>query len=190
MVKSVEPSSSEPAHSAQALFSEVYARLKALAGRELAKQGPAATLNATALVHELYLKLHAGRELGFEDPAQFLGYAAQAMRHILVDRARARMRSKRGGAVRHEDIDALADRIGDASAEETLALDAALARLEANNARASRLVELHYFAGLSLAQVADVLQVSSRTLNRDWRFARAFLHDALEGAGAAPEAAE
>lgn len=171
--------SSDPTQSAQALFPEVYSRLKALAGRELARVGPGATLNATALVHELYLKLDAGRELGFDDPAQLLGYAAQAMRHILVDRARARMRHKRGGACRHEDLDALADRIGDASAEQTLALDAALLGLENVDPRASKLVELHYFAGLTLPQVADVLQVSARTLNRDWRFARAFLHEAL-----------
>lgn len=176
---SEEPSSSEAPRPAQSLFPEVYARLKALAGRELAKVGPGATLNATALVHELYLKLHAGRDLGFSDPGQFLGYAAQAMRHILVDRARARMRHKRGGALRHEDLDALAERIGDASAEQTLALDAALLRLEEADPRASRLVELHYFAGLPLPQVAEVLQVSARTLNRDWRFARAFLHEAL-----------
>ncbi len=161
------------------LFPEVYARLKALARRELAGAGPGTTLNATALVHELYLKLSAGRDLGFQEPAQFLGYAAQAMRHILVDRARARLRHKRGGALRHEDLDALADRIGDASAEQTLALDTALSQLQEADPRAARLVELHYFAGLALPQVADVLQVSERTLNRDWRFARAFLHDAL-----------
>lgn len=172
--------SSDPTHSAQTLFPEVYARLKALAGRELAKAGPGATLNATALVHELYLKLDAGRDLGFNDSVQLLGYAAQAMRHILVDRARARMRHKRGGALRHEDLDALAERIGDASAEQTLALDAALVSLEKVDPRASRLVELHYFAGLTLPQVADVLKVTARTLNRDWRFARAFLHEALE----------
>lgn len=176
---SVDPPVAPPAQPALELFPEVYTRLRALAGRELAKLGPGATLNATALVHELYLKLQAGRELGFNDPAQFLGYAAQAMRHILVDRARARIRHKRGGGVRHEDLDALAERVGDASAEQTLALDAALERLKDLDARAARLVELHYFAGLSLAQAAEVMGVSARTLNRDWRFARAFLHDAL-----------
>lgn len=176
---SVDPPVAPPAQPALELFPQVYTRLRALAGRELAKLGPGATLNATALVHELYLKLEAGRELGFSDPGQFLGYAAQAMRHILVDRARARIRHKRGGAVRHEDFDALAERVGDASAEQTLALDAALERLKALDARAARLVELHYFAGLSLAQAAEVMGVSARTLNRDWRFARAFLHDAL-----------
>lgn len=176
---SVDPPVAPPAQPALELFPEVYTRLRALAGRELAKLGPGATLNATALVHELYLKLQAGREPGFSDPAQFLGYAAQAMRHILVDRARARIRHKRGGGVRHEDLDALAERVGDASAEQTLALDAALERLKDLDARAARLVELHYFAGLSLAQAAEVMGVSARTLNRDWRFARAFLHDAL-----------
>lgn len=179
---SVDPSPSappQPTQPTQDLFAEVYTRLRALAGRELAKLGPGATLNATALVHELYLKLHAGRELGFAEPGPFLGYAAQAMRHILVDRARARIRHKRGGALRHEDIDALAEHIGEAGAEQTLALDAALERLKQVDARAARLVELHYFAGLSLPQAAEVLQVSARTLNRDWRFARAFLHDAL-----------
>ncbi len=173
------PATADAARAPQDLFPEVYTRLRALAGRELAMQGPGVTLNATALVHELYLKLEAGRELGFGDPGQFLGYAARAMRHILVDRARARMRQKRGGAQVHEDLDALADRIGDASAEQTLALDAALESLKQADPRAAQLVELHYFAGLSLPQVAEVMQVSARTLNRDWRFARAFLHDAL-----------
>ena len=155
-----------------ALFDKVYVRLKAMARRQ--RSGVNATLNTTALVHELYLKLSASRELSFSASGQFFDYAAQAMRHILVDRARDRMAAKRGGHVVMEDSDA-ALTIADKTAEQTLQLEMALKNLEANDARAARLVTLHYFGGLSFPEIASLTGVATRTLNRDWRHARAFL---------------
>ena len=170
-----EPS---PGQQVDALFAVVYERLKAMASRQRARAS-GATLNTTGLVHELYLKLSASAELNFASPAQFFDYAAQAMRHILVDRARERMSLKRGGDVIVESDDAL-PQIADGTAERTLELDDALRRLEREDARAARLVALHYFAGLSLPEIAALTGVATRTLNRDWRFARAFLHNLLD----------
>jgi RNA polymerase sigma factor (TIGR02999 family) len=166
------------AHSADALFGAVYARLKAMASRQRARASDA-TLNTTALVHELYVKLSASGELRFDSKAQFFDYAAQAMRHILVDRARERVSLKRGGAERiSSDAEAVL-RVADQTAERTLELDEALRRLQDADARAARLVALHYFAGLSLPEIAALMGLTTRTLNRDWRFARAFLYDLL-----------
>jgi RNA polymerase sigma factor (TIGR02999 family) len=162
---------------ADTLFIEVYERLKSMASRELAKSD-GATLNTTALVHELYMKITTGRELTFTEPAQFFGYAAQAMRHILVDRARQRLRIKRGSGVVPVDI-VSNDVAADATAEHALELDEALKKLEHDDPRAAQLVALHYFAGLPLPRIAEILGVTERTLSRDWRFARAFLHDLL-----------
>lgn len=172
------PAPEPSAQRADALFAAVYDRLKAMASRQRARNA-GATLNTTGLVHELYLKLSASRELSFATPAQFFDYAAQAMRHILVDRARERMSIKRGGEERVVDADAAALQIADGTAERTLELDDALRRLEREDARAARLVALHYFGGLSLPEIAALTGLTTRTLNRDWRFARAFLYDLL-----------
>jgi RNA polymerase sigma factor (TIGR02999 family) len=169
-----------PASSAMAadvLFVEVYDRLKTMASRELARND-GSTLNTTALVHELYVKVCAGQELTFSDPAQFFNYAAQAMRHILVDRARQRLRIKRGSGVVPLDLDA-GEAVADATAEHALELDEALKKLERDDPRAAQLVTLHFFAGLPLPRIAELLGVTERTLSRDWRFARAFLHNIL-----------
>jgi RNA polymerase sigma factor (TIGR02999 family) len=172
------PETAAVAEPADALFGAVYARLKAMASRQRARVSDA-TLNTTALVHELYLKLSRSGELAFESKAQFFDYAAQAMRHILVDRARERMSVKRGGAERFEDEAEAALRAAEGTAESTLVLDDALGRLERADPRAARLVALHYFAGLSLPEIGALTGLSIRTLNRDWRFARAFLYDLL-----------
>jgi len=169
-----EANSAQPA---DALFTAVYARLKAMASQQLARVD-GATLDTTALVHEVYVKICAGHELTFSNPVQFFDYAAQAMRHILVDRARQRLRFKRGGDVARVDLDAAAD-VAETTAEYAIELDQALLQLERDDPRAARLVSLHYFAGLSLPQIATLLEVAPRTLSRDWRFARAFLHDLL-----------
>jgi RNA polymerase sigma factor (TIGR02999 family) len=160
------------------LFAEVYDRLKAMASRELSR-ADGATLNTTALVHELYVRICSGRELTFNEPAQFFVYAAQAMRHILVDRARQRLRIKRGSGIAARELDPN-DAIADATAERALELDEALTKLERDDPRAAELVTLHYFAGLPLARIAEILGVTERTLGRDWRFARAFLHGILK----------
>jgi RNA polymerase sigma factor (TIGR02999 family) len=157
-----------------ALFAEVYARLKAMAHRELGRGG-AATVDTTELVHELYLKLGNDPQRRFAEPAQFFCYAARAMRHILVDRARHRLRFKSGGDQRRL---SLTDPAVDAAVLEptlALALDQALDTLAREQPRAAQVVELHWFAGLGLEQVAQLLGVVRRTVDRDWRYARAFL---------------
>jgi RNA polymerase sigma factor (TIGR02999 family) len=174
----MEIASAIPAQSSDALFDAVYARLKAMAGRQLA-HGPAqASLDTTALVHELYLRVSANRELAFNHPAQFFAYAARAMRHLLRDRARDRLRQRAGGDWQRVTLTG-AEPIAISSAEQALALDEALDRLAAADTRAAQVVELRYFAGLSLEQVAETLELARRTIDRDWRFARAFLHDQL-----------
>jgi RNA polymerase sigma factor (TIGR02999 family) len=163
-----------------AVFGVVYERLKGLASRQLAR-GARGTLDTTALVHELYLRVNTGRDLAFEHPAQFFAYAARAMRHLLADRARDRMRQKAGGdwvRITLTGNDSLHPAIE--SAEQALSIEEALTRLEQQDARAARVVELRWFAGLDPEQVADVLQVTRRTVDRDWRYARAFLHATLE----------
>lgn len=162
------------------LFAAVYERLKHLASRQLAR-GSRGTLDTTALVHELYLRLDKTRELAFEHPAQFFTYAARAMRHVLADRARERMRWKAGGDWIRVTLTAEGDNPpAIASAEQALALDRALTQLERTDARAAVVVELRYFAGLSAEQVGGILDLTRRTIDRDWRYARAFLHAALE----------
>jgi RNA polymerase sigma factor (TIGR02999 family) len=143
------------------LFHLVYERLKTMASRELRKSG-GHTLDTTVLVHELYFRIGAVRDLAFDDRGQFFAYCARAMRHIVIDRMRRRVRLKAGGGELQ-------------NPQQALQLDAALTALELSDARASRVVELHHFAGLSLQEVADILGVARRTVDRDWRYARAFL---------------
>jgi len=166
------------AQSADALFDAVYTRLKAMAGRQLAHGPVEASLDTTALVHELYLRVSANRELAFAHPAQFFAYAARAMRHLLRDRARDRLRQRAGGGWVRVTLTG-SDPIAITSAEQALALDEALERLAQTDARAAQVVEMRYFAGLALEQVAETLGLTRRTIDRDWRFARAFLHDQL-----------
>jgi RNA polymerase sigma factor (TIGR02999 family) len=160
------------------LFVDVYQRLKAMARRQRAR-GAGATLDTTAIVHELYVKIRETEGPAFDGRLQFFSYAARAMRTILIDSARRRQCRKRIGLDSATDAEQAAARAADASADKTLEIDAALRKLERSDARAALLVELHYFAGLSLPQVAAALGVTTRTLNRDWRFARAFLYGSL-----------
>ena len=160
------------------LFAEVYARLKAMAGRQLAQRAQD-TLETTALVHELYLRMSAGRELAFEHPAQFFSYAAQAMRHLLADRARDRLRQRAGGEWMRVTLTGGSQQFAIESAEQALALDAALDRLLEADARAAKVLQLHYFAGLTIEQIAATLDVARSTVDRDWRFARAFLRNEI-----------
>lgn len=155
------------------LFGEVYQELRRLAHRQrLPRDG--ATLDTTALVHELYLRMsHQQPEFGHV--RQFYAYAARAMRHMLVDRARERVRVKHGGDLRRTDLrDTLA---GQATIDplHALELDQALQRLAQDDARAAEVVELHYFAGLPLERIAELCDLSVRTVYRDWQYARAFL---------------
>jgi RNA polymerase sigma factor (TIGR02999 family) len=161
------------------LFAEVYARLKAMAARQRSRGGAGATLETTALVHELYLRMSTGHELAFEHQAQFFSYAARAMRHLLADRARDRLRQRAGGEWMRITLTGGSQHFAIESAEQALALDAALQRLQDTDARAATVLELHYFAGLTIEQIAATLDVARRTIDRAWRFARAFLKDEI-----------
>ena len=176
--------SDEPATAAMTgadpLFVQVYERLKQMAHLRLARAAPHETLDTTAMVHELYLRLGARDDLAFARPEQFFAYAARAMRHLLCDRARDRLRLREGGAWVRVTLTGLEAELALDSAEQALALDQALRQLETLDERAARVVELRYFAGLTLEQAADALGLARRTVDRDWRFARAFLQASLQ----------
>lgn len=168
-----------PPLSSEQLFAAVYERLKAMASRQIGRGGRD-TLNTTGLVHELYLRVGRGGDLVFAHPAQFFAYAARAMRHLLADRARDRMSQRAGGEWMAVTLDGEDQDLAVATAEEALAMEQALALLEQQQPRAARVVELRYFAGLSIDETAAALDAAPRTIDREWRFARAFLHDALK----------
>lgn len=160
------------------LFSVVYEELRSRARAQLAGHAPR-TLGATALVHEAYLKLLASDSPQWNDRTHFYRVAARAMRQIAIDHARARQAARRGGAAVRIDMDAEQVSMDD-NAESLLALDAALQALEKRNERLAELVELRFFAGLSVEDTASALSMSPRTVKRDWRTARAFIHARLE----------
>jgi RNA polymerase sigma factor (TIGR02999 family) len=169
---------------AEGLLPLVYDELRRLAARKLAGEPSGQTLQATALVHEAYLRLVDTAKLrGWDGRGHFFAAAAEAMRRILVDRARDRRRLKRGGARRREDLDLDALTGPDAPPDDLLDLDDALGRLEQVDPRVAALVRLRLFAGLTIDQAADALGVSPRTADLDWRFARAWLFDQLGGPG-------
>ena len=165
---------------AQELAPQVYDELRRLAAAYMRRERPGQTLQATALVHEAYLRL-AGAGTPWTDKRHFVGIAARSMRQILVERARARGAQKRwAGLDRVTMTDALAVA---ADAEGMLpALDEALTRLEQVDPEQARIVELRYFAGLSMEETADALGMSPATLKRRWALARAWLHRELGGA--------
>lgn len=163
--------------SADALLREVYDDLRALAARKLASEPPGQTLQATALVHEAWLRIAAGRDARWNDRRHFYAAAAQAMRRILVDNARRKLAIRHGGGwlrVDDPDFNALrAETHGPEGDVEALAL--ALQELARSHPRHTRLVELRFFAGFTLEQAAEAVGVSEPTAKRDWAFARAWL---------------
>jgi RNA polymerase sigma factor (TIGR02999 family) len=161
------------------LFPLVYQELHGMAHRQLAYRRPGQTIDTTALVHEAYLKLVDQRAAQWQDRNHFFAVAARTMRHILVDYARRRNAQKRGGGQRPILLDDN-DVAVDARAMELLALDDALKHLATLNERLSQVVELRFFGGLSVAETAQVLDISERTVKRDWRKARAFLYHTLQ----------
>jgi RNA polymerase sigma factor (TIGR02999 family) len=156
----------------------VYGELRAIARRNLASGGRDATLDTSALVHDAYLKLFDRSQLDWQDRRHFFSVAAIAMRQIIVDRARKRATRKRGGGLQRVDLDA-ANLAVDDQADEILALNEALARLAQIDERLGRIVELRFFGGLSVEEVAEVMEMSERTVKRDWRKARALLYQSL-----------
>jgi RNA polymerase sigma factor (TIGR02999 family) len=158
----------------------VYDELKALAARRLGRDAPGQTLQATALVHEAYIRLIGDGTPTWENRAHFFGAAALAMRRILVERARRVHAAKRGGG-RHRipltDLDvASVD-----NSVDFVALDAALQRMEREDERSARIVMLRFFAGLSVEETAEALGLSASTVKREWSCARAWLYDELAG---------
>lgn len=158
-------------------FGMVYDELRSIAHRQLRRLRPGETLGTTALVHEAFLKLARAR-LSPEDAGHFYALAARAMRQILVDAARAR---PRGASRRFVSLDEEAAQL-DVAADDMLGIDDALRQLEALDPRLAQVVELRYFGGLTEEEVAVSLGTSARTVRRDWRKARAFLHEVLQDA--------
>lgn len=160
--------------SASQLLPLVYEQLRAQAHRQMARERPGGTLDATSLVHEAYLKLVGDRSFKWAARTQFMHAAAGAMRRILIDRARRRKRIKRGGNQRRLPLTAL-DLASSGSPSEILSVDEAICRLEKVAPDVAQVVRLRFYGGLSVEETARALKVSARTVYRDWTFARAWL---------------
>ena len=156
-----------------ATYAAVYDELKRIAHRHL-RADARGTLCTTELVHEAYLKLGRGPESGWDGRAHFFGAASRAMRQVLVDFARRRGADKRGGKLQRVSLGE-ADAALDLQVDEILTLDSALERLDALNQRLRRVVELRFFGGLDMEEIAETLEVTTRTVERDWLKARLFL---------------
>jgi RNA polymerase sigma factor (TIGR02999 family) len=166
-------------HAAGQLLPLVYDELRQLAAAKLAREKPGQTLQPTALVHEAYLRLVGSEpETHWNSRAHFLAAAAEAMRRILVENARRKKRVKHGGALRRVNLDVSCLLTSD-PADDLEALDEALARFEAVDALAARLVKLRFFAGLSMPEAAQALGIPLRTVERNWTYARTWLHRSL-----------
>lgn len=162
----------------EALLPLVYEELRAIAHRRLSPGARDVTLDTTALVHEAYVRLFDRSQLDWQDRRHFFSVAAIAMRQIVVDHARKRTAAKRGGGLKRLDLDATNLAV-DEQAEEIVALNEALSRLARLDERLARIVELRFFGGLSVEEVAQVMDMSERTVKRDWRKARALLFQAM-----------
>jgi RNA polymerase sigma factor (TIGR02999 family) len=170
-------------HAAEQLLPLVYAELRQLAAQKLAREKPGQTLQATALVHEAYVRLMASKGgdtagQNWDSRRHFFGAAAEAMRRILLDRARDKRRLKRGGGWRRLRLDHI-DLAVEEPPDDLLALDEALEKLAREDVQIAELVKLRFFAGLTLEEAANALGVSRRTADRRWAFARSWLYDAL-----------
>ena len=164
---------------AEQLLPLVYDELRKLAAQRLAQEKPGQTLEATALVHEAYLRLvDSEKAQNWNSRGHFFGAAAEAMRRILIENARRKRADKRGGQRKRVSLDH-ADAVAVAPPDELLALDEALERLDRHDPVAGKLVKLRYYAGLSLEHAAEALGISSATAYRHWTFGRAWLHGQL-----------
>lgn len=173
-------------HAAAQLLPLVYDELRRLAAQRLAQEKPGQTLEATALVHEAYLRLVGdGHGQHWDGRGHFFAAAAEAMRRILVENARSKRRLRHGGGRKRLDLDGV-DVADDIADERLLALDEALAKLAAEESQVAEVVKLRYFVGLTIEQTAEVLGISVRTANRHWAYARAWLHGQLKPSGDDP----
>ncbi len=166
------------ARAADELLPLVYGQLRSIAKQHMAQERADHTLQATALIHEVYLKLVGNREIRWVSGAHFYAAAAEAMRRILVDHARKRGRVKRGGDRRRVPLKGV-DLAVQQDSSEILALDQALERLQKEDERMHKVVMLRFFAGLSIEDTANAMDISSRTVKREWGFARAWLYRVL-----------
>src|SRR5580704_11230968 len=164
----------------------VYEELRHLAARRLRQERPDHTLQATALVHEAYVKLAAQRDTKWQNRAQFFGVASQAMRRILVDYARGQQRIRRGGKQQKVSLDDVLLVSPDRS-EEVLALHESLSRLEKLDGRQARIVELRYFGGLNVEEIAEIVSISTKTVMRELNVAKAWLYGDLKERSAEAE---
>jgi len=173
-------------HAAEELLPVVYEELRKLASHKLNNEKPGQTLQATALVHEAYLRL-VGAQQGqhWDSRGHFFAAAAEAMRRILLNRARDKKRLKRGGDRRRINLDEIEDAF-DASDEQLIALNEALDQLAKDDPTSAQVVKLRFFAGLSLREAATALGMAHRTAERQWAYARAWLYDRLRGDETAP----
>jgi RNA polymerase sigma factor (TIGR02999 family) len=169
----------------------VYEELRLLAAQRLSHEPPGQTLQATALVHEAYLRLVGDESQSWKSRGHFFAAAAEAMRRILVENARRKRRRKRGDGLRRVEFDHV-EMAAEGLSENVIALDEALGRLAEEDHLAAELVKMRYFAGLTLAQTAEALGVSPRTADRCWAYAKAWLyHEIAKGeSGSAGQAGE
>ena len=164
----------ESAGNTDALMAELYEELRRLAHARMARLPAGNTLQPTALVHEVWIRLSKSKEANWNSQAHFFGAAAQAMRQILIDQARRKSRIRHGGELKRADADEV-DLPIEVPVDDLLALDEALTRLQAQDERKAKIVMLRYFAGLEREEVAEVLETSVRTVDRDWKLAVAIL---------------
>jgi RNA polymerase sigma factor (TIGR02999 family) len=170
----------DPQAAAQ-LLPLVYDELRQLAAQRLAQEKPGQTLQATALVHEAYVRLVGGEQTqDWDGRRHFFAAAAEAMRRILIDRARHKQTRKAGGGRRRLDLDDLEPALEEANGDRLLALDEALGQLEAEDPRKAELVKLRFFAGLTAEQAAAALGISTSTAEKDWAYARSWLRVAID----------
>jgi RNA polymerase sigma factor (TIGR02999 family) len=171
---------------ADELLPLVYTELRRRAAQRLSREAPGQTLQATALVHEAYLRLVSGEDPGWNGRGHFFAAAAEAMRRILIERARRVQSLRRGGDRNRLDLDQ-ADLAAPERSEDLLALDEALDQLAIKDARKAELIKLRYFAGLTMEQAAEILGISVATAHRDWNYARAWLHRSITGIPTSPQ---
>jgi RNA polymerase sigma factor (TIGR02999 family) len=176
----------DESQAADDLLPVLYAELRRLAAVLTAQRAPGQTLTPTALVHEAYLRLVRNQDPGWQGRRHFFGAAAQAMREILIEQARRKGRLKRGGRGRRIELSEGIAWI-EPPADDILALDEAIKRLQSEDARLAEIVLLRYFSGLSVDETARVLDVSVSTVMRDWRYARAWLAGFLGVTGTTDE---
>ncbi|MFT4841682.1 MAG: RNA polymerase sigma factor (TIGR02999 family) [Planctomycetota bacterium] len=157
----------------------VYADLRNLAAARMARLAPGQTLQATALVHEAYMRLVGTTDPGWQGRAHFFGAAARAMRNIVADHLQRKGSFKRGGHLRRVSQDTAAELICDGASDDVLAVEEALAMFEREYPRKAEVVTLSFYSGLDTEEIAEVLGLSARTVERDWRFAKAWLNSRL-----------